>query len=97
MRKENLLKTKSFDFAIRIVKFYKFLKEKRKEDILIKQVLRSGTSIGALIRESENAESTKDFVHKLTIALKEADETEYWLHLLFSTEYINKQMFDSIK
>lgn len=74
MRKENILKIKSFDFAIRIVKLYKFLKEKQNEYILINQVLRSGTSVGALVRESENASSTKDFVHKLTIALKEADE-----------------------
>ncbi len=62
MRKENVLKTKSFDFAIRIVKLYKFLRDKQNEYILIRQVLRSGTSIGALIRESENAESTKDFI-----------------------------------
>ena len=96
MRKENLLKTKSFDFAIRIIKLYKFLKEKQNEYILIKQVLRSGTSVGALIRESENAESTKDFIHKLTIALKEADETQYWLELLFATGFINKRMFDSV-
>jgi len=96
MRKENLLKIKSFDFAIRIIKLYKFLKEKQNEYILIKQVLRSGTSVGALIRESENAESTKDFIHKLTIALKEAEETQYWLELLFATGFINKRMFDSV-
>ncbi len=80
IKKENILKTKSFHFAIRIINLYKFLKKKQGEYILIKQVLRSGTSIGALIRESENAESTRDFVHKLTIALKEADELSIGLN-----------------
>lgn len=87
MRKNNILKEKSFSFALKIVILYKQLVEK-KEFVLSKQVLRSGTAIGALIRESENAASSKDFLNKLTIALKEADETDYWLELLFQSEFI---------
>jgi four helix bundle protein len=75
MRKTNILREKSLAFAIRIVKFNKFLKDDKQEYILSKQILRSGTSIGALIRESENGSSLKDFIHKLSVALKEADET----------------------
>ena len=96
MRKENVLRTKSFAFAVRIVKFHQFLKNEGVDFVLIKQVLRSGTSIGALVRESENAESKKDFIHKLNIALKEADETQYWLELLLATEIINDKMYQSI-
>ncbi|TWI80499.1 four helix bundle protein [Lacibacter cauensis] len=94
--KENILKTKSFDFAVRIVKLYKFLKKEHNEFILSQQIVRSGTSIGALIREAEHGESLKDFIHKLTIGLKEANESKYWLDLLFATDFINKKMFDSI-
>ncbi|HYO21570.1 MAG TPA: four helix bundle protein, partial [Flavisolibacter sp.] len=86
MRKNNILKEKSFSFALRVVQLYKRLVEK-KEFVLSKQVLRSGTAIGALIRESENAASTKDFLNKLTVALKEADETQYWLELLYHAEF----------
>jgi four helix bundle protein len=80
--KENIIKNKSFDFALRIVKLYQYLVEEKKEYILSKQLLRSGTSIGAMVRESEYAESKADFIHKLYIALKEANESLYWLELL---------------
>lgn len=82
--KDNVLKNKCFSFAIRIVELSKYLDENR-EYILSKQILPSGTSIGAIVRESEYAESKADFIHKLTIALKEANETEYWLDLLFQS------------
>jgi len=94
--KENIIKNKSFDFAVRIVALYKYLIENKKEFVLSKQVLRSGTSIGASIRESEHAESTSDFIHKLSIALKEANETEYWLQLLQKSEYISEKEFENI-
>ncbi len=96
MRKQNILREKSLVFAIRIVKFNKFLNADKNEFILSKQILRSGTSIGALIRESENASSLKDFIHKLNIALKEADETQYWLELLYKSEIISQTIFYSI-
>ncbi len=96
MRKKNILKEKSFVFAVRIINLYKYLKNNHEEYILSKQIIRSGTTIGALIRESENAESKRDFIHKLSISLKETDETQYWLQLLFETEFITKKMFDSI-
>jgi four helix bundle protein len=75
---------------------YKFLTEEKREYILSKQVLRSGTAIGALVRESEQAESKKDFIHKMAIALKEANETEYWLELLYKTDYLKDTEFLSI-
>ncbi len=74
MERENVIKEKSFDFALRIVKLYKYLQEK-KEFVLSKQLLRSGTAVGALVREAEQAENKKDFIHKMAIALKEANET----------------------
>ena len=79
---DNPLKTKSYAFALRIVKLYKHLVEEKKEYVLSKQVLRCGTSIGANVTEANRAQSKMDFVHKLSLALKEADETEYWLNLL---------------
>lgn len=94
--KENIIKKKSFDFALRIVKLYQFLVDK-KEFILSKQLLRSGTAIGALVREAEHAESTADFIHKLSIALKEANESDYWIDLLFQSGYIDETLFNSIK
>lgn len=97
MSRESVLKTKSFDFAIRIVKLYKFLKKEHSEYELSQQIVRSGTSVGAIIREAEHAESRKDFLHKLNIGLKEINESIYWLELLFATDYIDKRMFDSIK
>ncbi|MBL4668546.1 MAG: four helix bundle protein [Flavobacteriales bacterium] len=92
---KNVVKDKSYLFAIQIVELYKTLIEK-KEFVLSKQLLRSGTAIGALIQESEHAESKKDFIHKLSISLKEANETTYWLNLLVDTNYINKLDFDKI-
>lgn len=94
--KENIIKTKSLAFAIRIVKVYKYLLKEEKEFVLSKQLLRSGTAIGAMIREAEQAESNADFIHKMAVAQKEANETDYWLVLLNESGYINKKQFDSI-
>lgn len=94
--KENIIKNKSFAFALRIVKLYKFLQE-NKEFVLSKQILRSGTSIGAMVREAEHAESKADFIHKMAIAQKEANETMYWLELLNQSEYLEKTMFESME
>lgn len=95
--RENIIKTKSFNFAIRIVKLYQHLTETKKEFILSKQLLRSGTSIGANIRESEHGQSKSDFIHKLSISLKEANESDYWLDLLFQTNYIDELQYNSLK
>jgi four helix bundle protein len=95
-KKEIILKTKSFDFAVRITRLYKYIVENKKEHVLSKQLLRSGTAIGALIREAQNAESKLDFIHKLAIAQKECDETIYWLELLRTTDFIIKKEFESI-
>ncbi len=86
--KENIVKDKSFAFALRVVKLAKYLESEKKEFVLSRQVLRSGTAIGALVREAEHAESRADFVHKMNIALKEASETLYWLDLLHQGGYI---------
>jgi four helix bundle protein len=88
---QHVIRDKSFYFALHIVKLYKYLTAAKKEYILSKQVLRSGTAIGALTREAEQAESRADFIHKLAIALKEANETEYWLDLLFQSAYIDEK------
>ena len=96
MKKDNVLSEKSFAFAIRTVKLYKLLTESRKEFVLSKQFLRSGTAIGAMYREAEQAESRVDFIHKLSIALKEVNESEYWLLLLKETGYLTQTEFDSI-
>ena len=93
---KNVVKEKSFDFAIRIVKLYKYLMEEKKEFVLSKQVLRSGTSIGANINEAQQAQSKKDFLMKMNIALKECTETKYWIDLLSATDYINQELKDSI-
>ena len=92
----SILRNKSFQFALRTIKLSQYLQNKHKEYILSKQVLRSGTAIGALIREAQYAQSKADFLHKLTIALKEANETEYWLLLLSESKYIDEKMFNSI-
>jgi four helix bundle protein len=84
---ENVVKHKSFLFAVRIVNLYKLLVNERKEFVLSKQLLRSGTSVGANVREAINAQSSADFIHKLAIAQKECDETLYWIELLKETEY----------
>ena len=96
MGKDNLVANLSLDFAIRIVNLYKFLCTRKKEYVLSNQVLRSGTSIGANLAESEMSQSAPDFIAKLHIALKEANETKYWLTLLQKTNYITKEQFDSI-
>lgn len=93
----NNISDKSFQFALRIVNFYKFaLTKNRSVEILLKQVLKSGTSIGANVAESKNAVSKSDFINKLAIALKEARETEYWLKLLFESKSIQQNEFDSL-
>ncbi|MCD7901313.1 MAG: four helix bundle protein [Bacteroides sp.] len=95
-KKDNVVQDKSYRFAIRIVKLYKGLISERNEFVLSKQILRSGTSIGANVREGINAQSTADFIHKLSIAQKEYDETLYWLELLKDTDYIVEKEFISI-
>lgn len=92
----NLIKDKSFAFALRIVRVSRYLSQEMHEYVLAKQLLRSGTAIGALVREAEHAESRADFIHKLAIALKEANETQYWLELLHKADYIDEKGFDSI-
>ena len=86
----------SYQFAIRIIRMYKYLIEKKKEFVISKQLLRSGTAVGALVRESQNAESKLDFIHKLAIAQKECDESIYWLELLKDTGFITEKQFSSI-
>ena len=88
---------KSYAFALRIIKLAQFLQKEKQEYILCKQILRSGTAIGALIRESEFAQSSLDFVHKLSIAVKEANETDYWLNLLADSAYISEEAFQSME
>jgi len=95
--KENVVKHKSFAFSVRIIRLYQYLCREKKEYVLSKQLLRSGTAIGALIREAEQAESKADFIHKLAIALKEANETDYWIDLLKATDYLEEKEFNSIK
>jgi four helix bundle protein len=96
MVKDRLLEKKSVDFAVKIVQFYKCLCEEKREYVLAKQVLRSGTSIGANIRESRNAQSKADFMNKLNVALKEADETQYWFEVLEKSEIINPEDFEML-
>jgi four helix bundle protein len=94
--KENVIKIKSFTFAVRVVRLYQFLSNEKKEYILSKQLLRSGTSVGAMVREAEHAETKADFKHKMGIAQKEINETIYWLELLKETEYLSLEQFESI-
>ncbi|MDR2805446.1 MAG: four helix bundle protein [Dysgonamonadaceae bacterium] len=96
MEKENTARNKSKRFAVRIVNLYKFLCEEKKEFVLSKQLLRCGTSIGANLAEAEYGISTKDFLSKVYISLKECAETVYWLELLFETKYINDSEYHSI-
>lgn len=95
--KEKIVAVKSYKFALRIVKAYKFLCDKKKEYILSKQLLRSGTAVGALIKEAEHAQSRLDFINKMNIALKEINETAYWLILLHDSGYMDKNSFFSIQ
>ena len=93
----NVIQEKSRNFAIKIINYYKYLIEEQHEYIMSRQLLRCGTSIGANTRESKNAQSRNDFLSKLCIALKEADETDYWLDLLHATNYIDNELFDSLE
>lgn len=92
----NLIENKSFDFAVRIVKLYKFLCDEKKEFTLSKQLLRSGTSIGANIAEAQQVQSRADFIAKINIALKEASETKYWIKRLQATDYLSENQTNSI-
>ena len=95
-QKQNPVKEKSFAFALRIVKLAKYLQDTKREFVLSKQVLRSGTAIGALIREAEHAQSKPDFINKMSIALKEANETGYWVELLHQSDYLAQDQYESI-
>ena len=92
---ENAVLNKRFLFALEMIKAYKYLAEERREFVMSKQLLRSGTAVGALVREAQNAESKMDFVHKLGIAQKECDETVYWLELLFQSKYLDQLAFEA--
>ncbi len=94
--KENIIKQKSFEFAISVVKLYRFLCKNKQEYVLSKQLLRSGTSVGAMVREAEHAESKTDFKHKLCIAQKEINESIYWLELLKETGYLTGIQFEDM-
>ena len=96
MKTENIIQQKSFAFSIRIINAYKYLVKEKQEFVLSKQMLRSGTSIGANIEESIGGQSTKDFINKISIAYKEARETIYWIRLLSATEYLNKEMSERL-
>lgn len=93
---ENVVKIKSFQFAVKVIDLYKYLTEEKREFVMSKQLLRSGTSVGAMIREAEYAETKKDFIHKMAIAQKEINETIYWLELLKETEYFEEERFQGI-
>lgn len=95
-KKENIVMNKSYAFSLRVIKLCKYLITNEKEYVLSKQVLRSGTSVGALVKEAEHAQSKADFINKMNIALKEANETEYWLMLLKDSEYIDEKSFESL-
>lgn len=96
MKTDNVIVDKSKVFAVRIIKLYKYLSDEKKEYVLSKQLLRSGTSIGANVKEAIRGQSKADFVFKLNISLKEASETEYWLELLKETDFISDSQFESI-
>ena len=93
---KSITHTKSKAFAVRIIRFYKYLSEEKHEYVLAKQILRAGTSIGANVRESYSAQSRADFINKLNIALKEADETQYWLEIFLESEIITQSEYDSL-
>ena len=94
--KENVLAKKTIDFAVKIINFYKYLCDEKREYVIAKQILKSGTSIGANVRESRNAQSKADFINKLNIALKEADETQYWLEIMEKSNIINIELFGKL-
>ncbi|WP_397362518.1 four helix bundle protein [Olleya sp. R77988] len=93
---ESILKTKSYGFALQVIKSYQLISLEKKEFTLSKQLLRSGTSIGANIREAEFAQSNKDFISKMSIALKEANETDYWISLIHDSNYIDESTFKTL-
>lgn len=97
LKMKNILKDKSYDFALRIVKLSQFLVLEKKEFVLSKQILRSGTSVGALVREAEFGQSKPDFISKMSISLKEANETNYWLNLLKDSRYLSESEFKSLE
>ena len=94
--KENAVETKSKKFAIRTIRLYQFLTEDKKEYVMSKQVLRAGTSVGANVREAVQGFSRNDFVYKMSLALKECSETRYWLELLYETDYLSDEQYESI-
>ena len=94
---ENTVKFKSFKLALEVIKNNKEITLNHREFVLSKQFLRSGTAVGALVREAENAESKKDFIHKLSISLKEANETDYWIELIYQSEYFNRENYLNLK
>ena len=94
---KNIIENKSFDFAVRIVNLYKYIINEKREFVLSKQLLRSGTSIGANVAEAERAQSRADFAAKMSVALKESNETLYWLRLLNATDYITNEEFSSMQ
>ena len=96
MKDKNIVEEKSFDFAVRVVKLYKNLTTVKQEFVMSKQLLRSGTSIGANISEAQQAQSQMDFLSKMSISLKESYESDYWLRLLYHTDYLNEEEYESI-
>ena len=94
---DNVIENKSFDFAVRIVNLHKHLSSEKKEFVLSKQLLRSGTSIGANVSEALRGQSKADFAAKMCIALKEANESHYWIRLLYKTDFLTEQQFNSIE
>lgn len=96
MKEDNIIQSKSYDFAVRIVKVYQYLSSEKKEYVLSKQLLRCGTSIGANVEEAIGGQSSKDFFAKLTIAYKEARETHYWIRLLKDTHYLSNEQSESL-
>lgn len=93
---DNLIVLKSRDFAIRVIRLFQYLQHDKKEFVIAKQLLKSGTSIGANVKEAVRGQSKADFAAKMNIALKEASETEYWIDILHETDYINDKQFTSI-
>ncbi|MDD2456638.1 MAG: four helix bundle protein [Kiritimatiellae bacterium] len=94
--KPNPIQSKFFAFALRAVKMAQYLRDEKREFVLSNQAIRSGTAIGALVREAEHAQSKADFVNKMSIALKEANETDYWIDLLHESDYLTREHYDSI-
>ena len=97
MKEGNVILEKSMDFAVRIVRLCRYLNDEKCENVMSKQLLRSGTSIGANAHEAVYGQSKNDFIAKMSIALKEASETEYWLKILYRTEYLSKEAYESIQ